>query len=78
MCKYLLTVLQLVGLIQQMGNDENVTIPLEVPFDIYQDPKREFSLYPLPHFERKLILGSFFEYQLEAVWKAILGSRLST
>lgn len=64
--------MQLVGLIQQMGNDENVTIPLEVPFDIYhvyQDPNRDFSLYPLPHFERKLILGSFSEYQLEAVWK---------
>lgn len=61
--------MQLVGLIQQMGNDENVTIPLEVPFNIYQDPNRDFSLYPLPHFERKLILGSFSEYQLEAVWK---------
>lgn len=52
-----------------MGNDENVTIPLEVPFDIYQDPNRDFSLYPPPHFERKLILGSVSEYQLEAVWK---------
>lgn len=65
----MLTVLQFLRIIQQMGNDENVTIPLEVPFDIYQDPNREFSLYPLPHFERKLILGSFSEYQLEAVWQ---------
>lgn len=61
--------MQLVGLIQQMGNDENVTIPLEVPLDIYQDPNRDFFLYPLPHFQRKLILGSFSEYQLEAVWQ---------
>lgn len=65
----MLTVLQFLRIIQQMGNDENVTIPLEVPFDIYQDPNREFSLYHLPHFERKLILGSFSEYQLEAVWQ---------
>lgn len=65
----MLTVLQFLRIIQQMGNDENVTIPLEVPFDIYQDPNRDFSLYPLPYFERKLILGSFSEYQLEAVWK---------
>lgn len=50
-----------------MENDKNVTIPFEVPFDLYKDPNQDFALDPRPPFERKLILGSSPEYQLKAV-----------
>lgn len=73
-----MAVLQLLGLFQHMENDKNVTIPFEVPFDLYKDPNQDFALDPRPPFERKLILGSSPEYQLKAVWKLILTSRLST
>lgn len=61
--------MRLLGLIQQMGNDKIVTIPLEVHVDLYQDPNKDFALDTPPHFDRKLTLGSSLEYQLEAVWK---------
>lgn len=60
-----------------MGNDKNVTIPLEVHFDLYQGPNNDLARDP-PLFEMKLIPESAPQDKLKTVWKLFLGSRLST